>query len=436
MIFASMHAKSVNETVKTDTNKPSEVASSSITDSDLTDCEVLLGRNKKNNFIAFLDSLKNKAGNGGVQTKKDYADILQNRFTCIEVEITGNSSWLQYEQDQNGKITGESPRKIITSIRSNIVAFNALNEVVSAYTAISDKAVGARIVLGDYHLRYRDALGNIEEGYKFLSGANNALCIKKIIDDEDKFGCNLINYKLEAYKKILGPENCEKLDKQAEVWSSKYIEESKLAEEANAAESESGDEAEEGELIETAKLKGRDFELTASAMSGDYIEYQNKYQYISIVMSKGKELTEYTINETGKKFKIQEIGFAPGDVFKLKNLLPGEPREQVVVKGSEWFPRGEGTAEDYSIYRIDDNGITQLLLLTTKRDFEGVEGHNRPAINFKATVEERIENGKLTIVYKYANKKGKRRKLNFTWDGSKFNESSGKYKEVKEILGE
>lgn len=435
MLFASIEAKSEKMTAPMDSTMTSGTVASRLSDSDLSDCDVLLGRKKMNVLSTFLDALKNRAIGGEVKFMKDYADILNNRFTCIESEITGNSTWLQYDQDKNGKITGESSRKIITSIRTNIVALNALKEAIAAYTAIADKDLGARIVLGDYYLRYREALGDIDEGYKLLSGANIVSCKKGNIDEADKFGCNLIEYKLHSYQKIIGMEKCGKLDELAEVWSNKYLEDIELAKEESAGETATVEDADvnDGKLIETAKLNGKDFELSAFAMSGDYIGYQNKYQKISIKMNNGKLLTDYTDNVSGKKLKIEEVGFAPGDVFNLKNMLPGEPREQLIVNGSEWFPRGEGIAENYTIYRVDDDGITELLTLLTKREFDGIEVHNRPAVHFSANVEEKLENKKLTIVYKYTNNNGKRHKLNFVWDGRKFTEKSGKYKAVKDL---
>jgi hypothetical protein len=429
MIFTSIEGKAEDATA---TTIAAGALSSSLTDNDLRNCGVLLGQSKKKLLNEFLESLKSKASGGDVKIMKDYADILHNRFTCIEVEVTGNSSWVQYDQDQDGKITSESPQKIIPSIRTNIVAFNALNEVLVAYAAISDKDVGARIALGDYYLKYREVLGNIAEGYKLISGAHYILCI---YEEGDKFNCNLLEYKLQSYKEIIGTEKCERLDELAEVWANKYLDDVAQAQEGDSEKIETveDEDVNDGELVVTAKLKGKDFELTASAMSGELIGYQNQYQNISIQMDNGNILSEYRNSVTGEKLRIEDAGFAPGDVFKLKNLLPGVPREQLIVEGSEWFPRGEGTTENYTIYRVDDNGITELLSLLTKRDFDGIEDSNRPAVYFSATVEEKIENKKLTIVYKYTINKGKHHKLNFEWDGRKFTEKTGKYKEVREL---
>lgn len=155
MIFSSIKVKSEEMSEATDTTTSTGAVSSSLSVNDINNCDVLLGRIKKNDFSAYLALLKNMASGGEIESIKNYADVLQIRFTCIENEITGNSTWLDYEQDQNGKIIGEGPRKIIPSIRSNTVAFNALEEAVSAYTTISDKNVGARMILSDYYLKQR-----------------------------------------------------------------------------------------------------------------------------------------------------------------------------------------------------------------------------------------------------------------------------------------
>lgn len=233
MIFSSIEVKSEEMSATTDTTMTSAAVSSSLSVNDINNCDVLLGRIKKNDFNAYLDSLKNMASGGEIEIIKNYADVLQIRFTCIENEITGNSTWLQYEQDQNGKIIGEGPRKIIASIRSNTVAFNALKEAVSAYTIISDKNVGARMILSDYYLRYREALGNTAEGYKLLSGVNIVTCIKGNIDDDNKFLCNLIAYQLRSYKKIISSKKIKKLDELASVWSKKYLEDIELGKEVS-----------------------------------------------------------------------------------------------------------------------------------------------------------------------------------------------------------
>ncbi len=179
------------------------------------------------------------------------------------------------------------------------------------------------------------------------------------------------------------------------------------------------------------KLKGKDFEMTVwgSANKSIYGDIDNKYQHIEIIMNGGESVTDY-IDIAGNKLKLEDIIFAPGDSFELKKLIPGAPREQLVVEGSEWIPRGVGSLGIYEIFCIDKKGITILLSLITDRYRSEDESTDQPSLNLKATVQEKVENGKLVIVYRYQEDGGEYHTINFLWNGRAFVDTTGKYKKI------
>lgn len=181
------------------------------------------------------------------------------------------------------------------------------------------------------------------------------------------------------------------------------------------------------------KLKGKDFELTiwGSASKSIYGNIDNKSQHIEITMDGGNSATNF-INSDGSKFELGQVIFAPGYSFELKRLIPDTTREQLIIKGSEWIPRGVGSLGTYTIYRIDEKGITELLSLITERYRSEDEINDQPSLSFKATVQEKMENNKLVITYRYQEDGGKYHTINFRWNGKAFVDATGTYKKIDE----
>jgi len=183
------------------------------------------------------------------------------------------------------------------------------------------------------------------------------------------------------------------------------------------------EEEEENSPKLASKLKGTDFELTTQTIES------NGEQRLTIRMNTGKPVANFT-SVSGEKYLLENITYSPADSFKLKNIIPGAQREQLVVRGNTLLTRGEGQVKSYSIYRIDETGITELLNLITKRNFDGQD--NRPSLYLTATVKEKIENNKLVIEYRYkGDDMSKYRVIRFKWNGSAFVDAKGSYKKIQ-----
>ena len=405
---------------------PDSPATDAITDEDLNDCSVLLGKSKNIEFQHYLSSINKLAEgdlNDGVlylNNGMHYAYIMHNRFVCNEDEILGEQLWAVTVQNKKGEVIQETPRKTIPFIQKHPVAFEALKDAVAAHIRIADHDVDAHILLAQYFADYNEALGNSQEGYLLLSEAYEVYCGQEIISDVNKDRCVMLGQQKLRYQKWVGPEKRDELDQQARVWATAYLEK-------NEVQGVNDTEADQNSLKQTALLKGKDFELRAWGSSSDYAT--DRDQIIDITMASGKSVTD-CIDMDGGKSKLDDIRFSPSDSFELKKLITGFPREQLVVRGSAWLTRGEGGVETYFIYRIDEAGITELLHLVTGREFDGDD--DRPSLSLTATVQEKIENGELVIVYCYKTDNRKYRTINFRWNGSAFIDATGTYKKLHE----
>jgi hypothetical protein len=193
------------------------------------------------------------------------------------------------------------------------------------------------------------------------------------------------------------------------------------------------DAAADENSLQATKLKGKDFELTiwGSANKSMYGDIDNQYQHIEIIMDGNKPVTDY-IDIGGNKFQLEDIIFAPGYSFELKKLIPGTTREQLITQGSEWIPRGVGSLGTYSIYRIDEQGITELLNLITDRYRSEDEINDQPSLSLEADVQEKMENGKPVIIYCYQEDGGKYHTIIFRWNGKAFVDATGMYRKIDE----
>lgn len=187
----------------------------------------------------------------------------------------------------------------------------------------------------------------------------------------------------------------------------------------NHAETEEAPE--DGEITQT--LKGRDFTLQV-AVNGN-----ERYRDVSITMDDGVPLNAlHTLQ--GTSAELSNLTFAPGDTFELSTLIPGQPREQIVCKGSAYLMGGEGMLETFTMYRIDDGKLHELINVITARDRE--EGNGPPAQKLEATVTQTTQDGKPAIVYRVTADGAPERTITFLWDGRQFIDASGEYAKIGE----
>ena len=193
-----------------------------------------------------------------------------------------------------------------------------------------------------------------------------------------------------------------------------------VASDASVAADEVSEDEANGNLTKT--LKGKDFTLKTWGHEGAPVT-----QTVTVTMNDGSTVDNW-VGHDGQKGDLFNLTWN-GDI-DLKNLIPGMPREQIISHTSDWFPRGEGTLETYSICLVGEGKIEEVLRVITGRDFDGIG--DRPAVSFSATVEEVLKNGELSILYRYQDKKSKNRTIIFKWNGKIFEDtSSGKYEKLE-----
>lgn len=171
-------------------------------------------------------------------------------------------------------------------------------------------------------------------------------------------------------------------------------------------------------------LKGVDFLIET------YDNGNDQDKDISITFDDGKTIAQYfDIND--KKYQIGQILFNKNDQFELKKILPDAPREQLIITGSNFLHEGMGTVDVYQIFIIEKNAMVNILNLLTERNRDKVEMYQLPPQKLKATVQLEVENGQPLIKYQYSLEDSPLQTILFKWNGKKFVDTSGKYKEIE-----
>ena len=169
-------------------------------------------------------------------------------------------------------------------------------------------------------------------------------------------------------------------------------------------------------------LKGKDFLLEVSAPPMETI------RFLSITMGDGQSVSKFKGLHDTKATDMSDARFAPAHHFELKNLIPGEAREQIVCKGSEMLMRGEGMLGHYMMFRIEGDTLRELVQLIIERDRE--DGNGPPPQKLKATVEETTRDGQPALVYRVKVEQQPERTIVFRWNGKLFEDPSGEYEKL------
>ena len=171
----------------------------------------------------------------------------------------------------------------------------------------------------------------------------------------------------------------------------------------------------------TQSLKGRDFSLRVSVNGND------AFRNLDITLADGTPVRTLRMLEGGNG-ELSSMTFAPADTFELVNLIPGEPREQIVCKGAAALTQGEGEIDTYTLYRIVDDRLEELFDVITARDREA-DG-NMTAQQLKATLEPATRDGRPAFVYRVRTGGLPERTIVFVWNGKRFEDTSGTYAQI------
>ena len=175
----------------------------------------------------------------------------------------------------------------------------------------------------------------------------------------------------------------------------------------------------QGEVTQT--LKGRDFSLRVSVNGND------SFRDLEITLDDGTPIRTLRTLE-GETGELSNNTYAPGDTFKLVELIPGEPREQIVCKGSAALTQGEGEIDTYTLYRIAGDRLEELFYVITDRHREADD--NMTAQRLQATVEPTTRDGRPAFVYRVRTGGVPERTIVFVWNGKRFEDPSGEYDKI------
>jgi len=181
--------------------------------------------------------------------------------------------------------------------------------------------------------------------------------------------------------------------------------------------SDQDDEDDEDDDIRT--LKGRDFSLRVTTNKNG--------TYPAFAMDDGTPIRMVRTLE-GRTGELANVTFDYGDGFELVDLIPGEPREQIVYRGSQLIPRGEGLITTYTLYRIAGDRLEELLDVITDRDREAFD--NMTAQRLQATLEPATRDGRPAFVYRVRTGGVPERTIVFVWNGRRFEDPSGEYDKI------
>jgi len=186
---------------------------------------------------------------------------------------------------------------------------------------------------------------------------------------------------------------------------------------ASMAASDASDQDDEDGDIRT--LKGRDFSLRVTTNKNG--------TYPAFAMDDGTPIRMVRTLE-GRTGELANVTFDYGDGFELVDLIPGEPREQIVYRGSQLIPRGEGMITTYTLYRIAGDRLEELLDVITDRDREAFD--NMTAQRLQATLEPATRDGRPAFVYRVRTGGVPERTIVFVWNGKRFEDPSGEYDKI------
>ncbi|HEY0847373.1 MAG TPA: lysozyme inhibitor LprI family protein [Noviherbaspirillum sp.] len=191
-----------------------------LTGKDLSDCDVLIGGKKRPEYKKLLDKLANATDAGDLKSGLDLAGILNNRFVCLEEELSGDESWTV--SVESGGHVETTHRPVVKSIKEHPEAYSALKDVVTAYERLADKNLSARATLGSYYARYHDTLKKDEDGYVYIASAYEAECARPVATSLAKTHCSLLKQDKMLYLPLLNADQRSRLDRKALAWVAQY----------------------------------------------------------------------------------------------------------------------------------------------------------------------------------------------------------------------
>lgn len=198
-------------------------AAPSLSDGDLENCDVLLGRTKQAAFDSTLNMAKSAAASGNADAIMRYGSILHNKMACIDEESTGSSGWSVVMSREDGSETEATHAPHADPARIPALAAT-LREAIRIFEKVADTKINARILLGKYYADYNDYLKEPGKGYLYAASVYDAECRGARQRNPRSNGrCDSLRHDRILYNSLLRPAQRSALDAQARIWADRYL---------------------------------------------------------------------------------------------------------------------------------------------------------------------------------------------------------------------
>lgn len=198
-------------------------AASAVTDTDLEDCSVLLGKAKKAAFDRTLKTMKQAAASGDADDVMRYGAAVHNRLACLNTKYTGDEGWGVVMSSADGtSVEAKHPPHADPAVHPDVAA--TLREAIRNFERIADTDLRARTLLGQYHADYAGYLKQPAQGYVYMASVYSAQCRNVAERDKDtQSRCQTLRQDRILYNGLVAPAQRTRLDDAATVWADRYL---------------------------------------------------------------------------------------------------------------------------------------------------------------------------------------------------------------------
>jgi len=198
-------------------------ASAPLSDAEMANCDVLMGRAKMGAFDATLRSARTAAASGTVEDVMRYGFILHNKMACINEESTNSTEWgsMLFNEDES-KVEVVRPPAADPFDTPELAA--TLREAVRTFEQVAETEPDARILLGKYYSDYHAFLQKPGKGYVYVAGVYSAECRQA---NQRRVGsinrCTSLRHDRIVYDSLLPFAQRDRLDVQARAWGDRHL---------------------------------------------------------------------------------------------------------------------------------------------------------------------------------------------------------------------
>jgi hypothetical protein len=198
-------------------------AANTVTDTDLENCNVLLGKTKNAAFDRTLKTLKQAAAAGAADDVMRYGAAMHNRLACLNTKYTGDEGWGMVMSNEDGtSVEAKHPPHADPAAHPDLAA--TLREAIRNFERIADTDLRARTLLGQYYADYDGYLKEAAKGYVYMAGVYSAQC--RGVADRDKATqsrCQTLRQDRILYNSLVAPAQRARLDDTATAWADRYL---------------------------------------------------------------------------------------------------------------------------------------------------------------------------------------------------------------------